>query len=192
MLTVALAAVAGLAVGGGAYAWRMSQDDPAPAVAAIGGPFQLVDQDGRPADERLLQGKWSALFFGYTACADYCPATLQTLQAAEAKLGPQARNLQVVLITVDPKRDTPGTLKAYLDGYEFPGGAHALTGAPEQTAAAAKAWRVFVKPSTAMPGMFDHFTGVYLVNPQGRFDRILGHDLGPDETARQIRAAMKA
>ncbi|MBW3618224.1 MAG: SCO family protein, partial [Proteobacteria bacterium] len=139
---IALAAVAGVAIGGGAYAWRASQDGPAASQvtslgqAGIGGPFQLVDQNGQSVDESALRGKWTAVFFGYTACPDFCPATLQTLQAASEQLGEDAEKLQVVLITVDPERDTPQALNAYLEGYEFPGGVRGLTGTPDQVEAA--------------------------------------------------------
>ena len=69
--------------------------------ADIGGPFRLVDQYGRSQDQRILLGKWSAVFFGYTNCPDTCPATLQALAAAQARLSPTQRGaFQVVFITV--------------------------------------------------------------------------------------------
>lgn len=204
-LAVALSALAGLLIGGGAYVWRSSQQSQPPALAntggqaAIGGDFQLVDQDGRPADEQLLRGKWSAVFFGYTACPDFCPATLQTLQAATEKLGAEGRDLQVVLITVDPERDTPEALKSYLEGYAFPGGVRGLTGSPEQIDAATKAWRVYRRkqpasgPHAAHGGyLMDHTTAVYLMNPKGEFVSVFAPGLSPDEAAGRIRAAMKA
>jgi protein SCO1/2 len=202
---IALSAVAGLAIGGGAYAWRAANDGPRVASVsqvvgqpAVGGPFQLVDQDGRPATEQMLRGKWSAVFFGYTSCPDFCPATLQTLQAASGKLGENADDLQVVLISVDPERDTPETLRSYLEGYEFPGGIRGLTGTPEQVAAATKAWRVYTRKREGTGGhgghgyLVDHFTGVFLTNPQGEFVQVFTGELSPDEAARQIRAAMNA
>jgi protein SCO1/2 len=75
----------------------------APLSGGPGGAFQLTDQDGRVVDQRLLEGRWTAVFFGFTACPDFCPATLQALRAAEAELAPkQAEALQVVFISVDP------------------------------------------------------------------------------------------
>jgi len=208
---IALSAVAGIAIGGGAYAWRSANDGPRVAgiseagsrpVAgqpSLGGPFQLVDQDGRPASEQALRGKWSMVFFGYTSCPDFCPATLQTLQAASSKLGGQADDLQVVLITVDPERDTPAVLRSYLEGYEFPGGVRGLTGTPAQVDAVTKAWRVYNQkrpgtgPHAAHGGyLVDHFTGVFLTNPKGEFVQVFTSALTPDEAARQIRAAMNA
>jgi protein SCO1/2 len=200
---IAVAAVAGLLIGGGAYAWRATQSGPQVASIsqpAIGGPFQLVDQNGRPTTEAVLKGKWSAVFFGYTACPDFCPATLQTLQAATEQLGPAGQDLQVVLITVDPERDTPEQLKTFLDGYEFPGGVRGLTGTPEQVQAATKAWRVYsrkAKPTGAHAGhsggaggyLVDHTTVVYLTNPEGQFVQVLPHGASPEAAANQIRAA---
>jgi protein SCO1/2 len=200
--TIALAAAAGLAIGGGAYALRSNMNSGAPTLTAqpaIGGTFQLVDQDGRPTSEAALRGKWSAVFFGYTSCPDFCPATLQTLQSAAEQLGPDGRALQVVLITVDPERDTPAVLKSYLEGYAFPGGVRGLTGTTEQVEAATKAWRAYrrkVPAEGAHAGhggyLMDHSTVVYLTNPQGEFVQVLAHGVEPAEAARQIRAAMEA
>jgi protein SCO1/2 len=86
----------------------------ASGTALIGGPFQLVDQDGRTVNQGVLNGKWSAVFFGYTYCPDVCPTTLQTLAQAKVALGAAARDLQVVFVSVDPDRDTPAQMKAYL------------------------------------------------------------------------------
>ena len=192
-----LAAVAGLAIGGGAYLWRAQQAGPQGApmeltgAPQIGGAFQLVDEQGRTVDQSLLRGKWTAVFFGYTYCPDFCPATLQTLQAATAELGAPARDLQVVFISVDPARDTPEALRSYLASFEFPGGVHGLTGSPEQLETAAKAWRAYYRKRGDGPDyVMDHVTTIYLMNPQGRFDRPLSHSLDPKQMAGQISAAM--
>jgi protein SCO1/2 len=195
-LPVTVAAMLGLVLGAGAYAWRThGASDPAPAASsgqpAIGGPFQLIDQNGRAVDEQLLRGKWTAVFFGFTYCPDVCPATLQTLEAATGRLGTAADDLQVVLISVDPERDTPEALKSYVSGFRFPGGLHALTGTPDQVRAAARAWRAYYRKSGEGPDYtVDHFTSIYLMDPEGRFSRLVGHGLDPQQTAAQIRAAM--
>ena len=198
LLVLAAAALAGLALGAGAWAWRSTQELPSLPVQAasgqpaIGGAFQLVDQAGRPVDQRLLQGKWTAVFFGYTYCPDFCPATLQTLQAAAGELGPRAEDLQVVFITVDPTRDTPEALRSYLAGFQFPGGVHGLSGTPAQVESAAKAWKVYFRKRGDGPDYaVDHTTAIFLMNPQGGFDRPLTHGLDPRQMASQIQAAMK-
>jgi len=164
---------------------------PAPAPSAVGGPFHLVDQSGAPVDERLLRGKWSAVFFGYTYCPDVCPTTLAALGQTVADLGPDARRFQVVFITVDPARDTPAALKAYLDSPTFPPGSRGLTGSPEQIAAVASAYHVYYQkvPQGASYSM-DHSAVIYLMDPQGQFVRPLDVGVAPAEVARQVRAAM--
>lgn len=189
---VAAAAFAGL------LAWRAGVFAPKPAqtagtgTAAIGGPFKLVDQTGAPVDERLLQGRWSVVFFGYTYCPDVCPGTLQALGAAAPKLGDAARDLQVVFISIDPARDTPEQMKTYLEAVNLPIRNVGLTGTPEQVAAAAKAYRVFYQKAGEGEGyQMNHSTAAYLMDPKGRFSRVLAYGMTPDQMAQQIGAAMK-
>jgi len=159
--------------------------------AKIGGPFQLVDQNGKPVDQTLLKGKWSAVFFGYTYCPDVCPTTMQALAQAEAKLGGKAKDLQVVFISVDPARDTPAQLKTYLSTPAFPPGAIGLTGTEAQVAATAKAYRVYYQKDGQGEGYsVAHSSIVYLMNPAGKFDRALTDSQTPAEVATQIGEAM--
>jgi protein SCO1/2 len=159
--------------------------------ALVGGPFQLVDQNGRPTDQSVLKGKWSAVFFGYTYCPDICPTTLQALAGAEAKLGDKARNLQVVFISVDPGRDTPAQLKTYLSIPAFPKNTIGLTGTPAQVAAAAKAYRVYYQKEGQGEGYtMAHSSIVYLMNPAGKFVTALTESQTPSEVATQIGDAM--
>jgi protein SCO1/2 len=161
--------------------------------AMVGGPFQLVDQNGKPTDQNLLKGRWSAVFFGYTYCPDVCPTTLQALAGAEAKLGGRAKDLQVVFISVDPERDTPAQIKAYLATPAFPKGTIGLTGTPAQVAAAAKAYRVYYQKDGKGEGYsVAHSSIVYLMNPAGKFDRALTESQTPSEVATQIGDAMAA
>ncbi|WP_374579083.1 SCO family protein [Phenylobacterium sp.] len=179
----------------GAVAWKAGVFAPADkgrGVAMVGGPFQLVDQDGRPVDEKILNGKWSAVFFGFTYCPDVCPTTMQALGEAKRRLGPKGDKLQVVFITVDPERDTPAQLKTYLSNDVFPKGTIGLTGSPEQVAAAAKAYRVYYKKNGEGDGyLVDHSTAAYLMNPKGRYDRVLPFGISPEEIAHQISEAMR-
>ena len=164
---------------------------PPPAVAGsqIGGPFHLVDQNGAAVDQHILDGKWSAVFFGYTYCPDSCPATLQALGVAARQLG-AATPFQTVFITVDPARDTPAQMKTYLQNQGFPAHAVGLTGSPNQIAAAAKAYGVYyAKSGTGEDYTVDHSAAVYLMDPHGRFARPLSHDMAPALIAQQIQAA---
>jgi protein SCO1/2 len=158
-----------------------------------GGPFTLVDFNGRPVDQNLLKGKWTLVFFGYTFCPDYCPTTLTMLGRTMDQLGPdKAGKTQVLFITVDPDRDTPKQLKMYLSSPAFPKNAIGLTGTPAQIAQAAKAYyAVYQKDGTGPNYTVDHTTVIYLMNPDGRFVKPIAEGLTPDEVAGQISAAMR-
>ena len=182
--------------------WRAAGSGPRDASAAvapsavapsdIGGPFHLVDQSGAPVDQGVLRGKWSAVFFGYTYCPDVCPTTLAALGQAVSDLGPDASRFQVVFITIDPERDTPAALKAYLASATFPKGARGLTGSPRQIAAVTRAYHVYYQkvPQGASYSM-DHSAVVYLMDPMGRFVRPLDVGVAPPQIAGQIRDAMR-
>jgi protein SCO1/2 len=166
---------------------------PASTSLAIGGPFHLVDESGAPADQSLLAGHWTAIYFGYTFCPDVCPTTLTALAQAQEKLGPRARDFRVVFITVDPARDTPAQLKTYLSSPAFPRGAIGLTGSPAQIDAVARAWRVYYRK--AGPGAdysVDHTSVIYLMDPHGRFAAPLDPSASPTQLAAQISKAMDA
>ena len=192
----------------GGTAWWLSRGEPAqpeqqgggpatqPVVtygrADIGGPFELVDQTGRTVDQSILQGYWTAVFFGFTYCPDVCPGTLQALAAASDQLGPKAKDLKIVFISVDPGRDTPEQVKGFLSGDNLPKNIQGLTGTPEQTAAAAKAYRVYYKKVGDGPDYsVDHSTAIYLMDPKGRFDSVLAYGLTPPQMAELISKAMR-
>ena len=155
---------------------------------AVGGPFQLVNQDGQPVDQTILNGKWSLVFFGFTYCPDYCPTTLTSLEATRQLLGAEAEDMQIVFVSVDPERDTPEALKTYLSSDGFPPGVIGLTGTPEQIAAAANTYRAYYqKVGEGDDYVMNHSLTVYLMGPDGRFRSALSHDLGPERSAQLIR-----
>lgn len=188
-------AVAGmiLAVLAGVGLWRVVDAGTQAAGPAIGGDFRLVDQTGRAVDQSLLKGKWTVVFFGYTACPDICPTTLQTLGAAAAGLGPERRKLQIVFVTVDPERDTPAQLKDYLSSSAFAPGVIGLTGGPDQIAKVAKAYGVYYARQGAGDGYaVNHSSAIYLMNPDGRFDSVIPYGLTPQQTRDSLQKAMRA
>lgn len=190
LIFIIAACAIGLALAGGA-AWRAGLFSSQGSVT-VGGPFNLVDVNGKAVDQSVLKGKWTAVFFGFTYCPDVCPTTLQAIAEAQDRLGPKADQLQIIFISVDPERDTPAQLKAYLANEAFPKGTLGLTGSPQQVAAAAKAYRVFYERSgEGSDYLVNHSTATYLMNPQGRFARVLPFGVGPDELVRQISAAMR-
>ncbi len=158
---------------------------------AIGGPFQLTDQNGRRVDQAILKGHWTAVFFGYVSCPDVCPATMQALGAAQDRLGADGAALHDVFITVDPARDTPAQLKAWIDQPGFPKNVTALTGSPAEIASVAKAYRIFYqKENKPTDYRVDHTAAIFLMDPKGHFVAPLTYDQGPEKLARDIRDAM--
>ena len=159
--------------------------------ADVGGPFQLVDHDGRPVDQTMLEGKWSLVFFGFTYCPDYCPTTLQALDATRERLGDKGKDLQIVFVSVDPERDTPQALKDYLSSDGFPEGVIGLTGTPAQVKAAADAYRAYYqKVGEGEDYTMNHSLTVYLMGPDGQFRTAVAEELGPENSADVIQRAM--
>jgi protein SCO1/2 len=177
-----------------AWLWACAPAAPAPSgsnAGGPGGPFNLVDQDGRAVDQRLLEGKWSLVFFGYTFCPDVCPTTLAALGQAMKDLGPKAGRVQVVFVTVDPARDTPAALKRYLAAGVFPRNIVGLTGTPDQIAQVAKEYVVYYQKDGTGPNYtMDHSTAIYVMDPKGRFRSVIADGLSPQEDAQQIASAM--
>ena len=156
-----------------------------------GGPFTLINQDGETVDETLLDGKWSLVFFGFTYCPDYCPTTLAFLKAMQAELGAQGDDLQMIFVSVDPARDTPGVLKDYLSSDGFPEGVIGLTGTPDQIAAAARAYNVFYsKSGEGEAYTMNHSLAIWLMGPDGKARQTLNYELGPDRAADIVRRVM--
>jgi protein SCO1 len=140
-----------------------------PAIAAVGGPFQLVDQDGKTVSDADMKGRPFLVFFGYTHCPDVCPTTLFEMSQMLHALGPDAGRIGALFITVDPERDTPAVLKDYLASFDPH--LRALTGEPAAVDAALKAYRVYAKKVPLKEGDYtmDHTAVVYLMDKNGRF-----------------------
>jgi len=140
-----------------------------PAIAAVGGPFQLVDQDGKTVSDADMKGRPFLVFFGYTHCPDVCPTTLFEMSQMLHALGPDAGRIGALFITVDPERDTPAVLKDYLASFDPH--LRALTGEPAAVDAALKAYRVYAKKVPLKDGDYtmDHTAAVYLMDKNGRF-----------------------
>ena len=147
--------------------------EPPLAGAKIGGPFTLTDQDGKTVSDTDFAGKYRLVYFGYSYCPDICPVDLQKLMrglSAFEKSDP-ARGAKVapMFITVDPERDTPAALKAFVSRY------HprliGLTGTPEQIAAVAKAYVVtYNKVPGSAPDRYlmAHSQLAFLMDPAGK------------------------
>jgi protein SCO1/2 len=161
----------------------------APGASAIGGPFQLIDQDGKPITDADLKGRPFLVFFGYTHCPDVCPATLFEVSELMRALGKDADRAGALFVTVDPERDTPAALKDYLASFDPR--VRAATGNRAAIDAAEKAYRVYAKkvPSDKDKDDYsmDHTALVYLMDKQGRFVAPFSLKRTPAEAAAELR-----
>jgi protein SCO1/2 len=161
--------------------------------ADFGRELQLTDFNGQARKLSDFHGKAVVVFFGYTHCPDVCPTTMQELASAMKKLGPDADKVQVLFVTADPERDTPEILKQYVTAFDarFLG----LRGTPEQTAQAAKNFKVLIQKNAGSdPRNYtvDHSSGTYLYDPQGRLRVYVSYGQGADVFAHDIAALLKA
>jgi protein SCO1/2 len=155
----------------------------------VGGPFTLVNGDGKTVTDRDFRGKFVLVYFGYTFCPDVCPTTLNEVADAMDKLGPAAARVQPVFITVDPRRDTPPVVKQYTAA--FTPKLVGLTGTQEQIAQVAKEYRVYYAEHRTGPGpndySMDHSSVLYLMGPDGTFIE----PIRADGTAADIATALQ-
>lgn len=131
--------------------------------------FTLTGTDGAPFDKARFEGRWTVVFVGFTHCPDICPNTMGLLKTVHAKLTAERKSLQVVLLSVDPERDTPEILQRYVTYFDpsFLG----ATGPTEQLDKLGAAMGfVYMKSPGSTPETYnvDHSSALILVNPQGQ------------------------
>ena len=166
-LVVPLAAfVFGLAVLAFALVLSLS---PSQTGGTVGGPFALVDQDGRTVTEKDVTGRPHLVFFGFTHCPDVCPTTLFQMSEVLKAVGEKGYNLRALFISVDPERDRPEVLKAYLASFDER--ITGLTGDPAAVEAAVKTYRAFARKVPTKEGDYtmEHTSYVYLMDRRNRF-----------------------
>jgi protein SCO1 len=155
--------------------------------SAVGGPFNLVDQNGKSITDQDMKGKPFLVFFGFTHCPDVCPTTLFDVSEVFRALGPDAEGVRALFVTVDPERDTPAVLKDYLSSFDprIVG----VTGDEASIAAAEKAYRVYAKKVPTDGGSYtmDHTAIVYLMNKDGRFVTPFNTKRRPEEAAADLK-----
>ena len=160
---------------------------PLPQASAVGGPFKLVDQDGRTVTEQDVKGKPFLVFFGFTHCPDVCPTTLFDISEIFRKLGPDADRAAALFITVDPERDTPEAMKSYLSSFD----PHllGLTGDAAAVDGVVKAYRAYAKKVPNPDGSYtmDHTALVYLMDKEGRFVAPFNLKRRPEDSAADLR-----
>ena len=194
-IVAALAAVPALLFVGAKYYGGSGAKAPsleyAGARPAVGGPFALVDTEGRAVTDADFRGRLMLVFFGFTYCPDVCPTALTAIAQAIERLGKDASKIVPIFITVDPERDTPEQLKEYVR--HFHPRLVGLTGSPEQIAAVAKAYRVYyakARPQGAPSDDYtmDHTAITYLMGRDGKFLAHFSHGTEPEAIAARVRA----
>jgi protein SCO1 len=156
-------------------------------TAQIGGPFRLIDQNGKAVTDQDFKGKPFLVFFGFTHCPDVCPTTLFDMSEVMKSLGPDADRIGAVFITVDPQRDTAASLKDYLSNFDPH--VEGLTGDAAALAAVAKEYRVYYKKVPLEGGDYtmDHTAIVYLMDKDGHFVSPFSFKRKPEVSAAELR-----
>ena len=156
--------------------------------AELGTDFALTDHNGRKVSLADFRGKAVALFFGFTQCPDVCPTTLSDMAKAMKLLGPDAARVQVLFVTVDPERDTPALLKAYVP--QFDPGFLGLYGDAAATAKVAKDFKIYVqKRPTGASGQYtiDHSAQTLVFDANGKLRLFLSYGMEPDKIASDLK-----
>lgn len=179
--------VIGMAVILAAFLVAHNREETGSDPLAVGGPFKLIDQNGRTITDRDFMGRPFLVFFGYTHCPDVCPTTLFELSEVFRALGTDVDRVSALFITVDPERDTPQAMKDYLSSFDPH--LRGATGTQQEIDATEKAYRVYAKKVPMDNGDYsmDHTAVVYLMNKQGRFVAPFNLDRNPDAAAADLR-----
>ncbi len=185
LLFVAVLFIAGFAA---AYSYRFTPGGSfSQGRALIGGPFSLSDSSGKRVTEHDFQGKLMLVFFGYTHCPDVCPTELQNMSDVIGKLGPDAKQIAPIFISVDPARDTPRAVADYVGN--FSPQIIGLTGTQDEVASAAKAYRVYFKKAGGSQGNYfvDHSAFIYLMDRNGKYITHFMFNAPADTVVKEIR-----
>ena len=155
--------------------------------------FRLTDHHGQVRTLADFKGKAVAIFFGYIHCPDVCPTTLSDFAAALQQLGPQAEQVQVIFVTVDPQRDTPELLKQFVPAFN-PGFLGMYTDA-ESLKQLAKEYKVVYQKTSVKAAddyLIDHSAGTYVYDPQGRLRLLMPYGSSPDAIAQDLKVLLAA
>ncbi|MBC7956372.1 MAG: SCO family protein [Cytophagales bacterium] len=161
--------------------------------ADYGSKLSLPDQNGQQRTLADFKGKLTVVFFGYTQCPDVCPTTMAELAQVKKALGKDGERLQGVFITVDPERDTPELLKAYMAGFDP--SFIALRGSAEQTAATAKDFKVFyakVAGKNQSSYTMDHTAGSYIFDASGKLRLFTRYGSGAEALTADLKTLLAA
>jgi protein SCO1/2 len=159
--------------------------------APMGGELRLTDHNGKPRSLADFRGKVVLVNFGYTQCPDVCPTTLADLASAMKKLGPEATQVQVLFVTVDPKRDKPELLREYLPAFDksFLG----LYGDADATKKVENDFKIY---AAERPGKtpdtytVDHAAQTFVFDKQGKLRLVMGYGMAPEAIASDVRVLL--
>lgn len=165
------------------------------AGGGVGGPFTLVDEDGKTVTDTQVIDQPTLVYFGYTFCPDVCPLDNARNAEAVTLLEDRGHKVKPVFITIDPERDTPEVLKEYTEHLhpQMLG----LTGSPEQVKAAADAYRIYFKiqqPKDSQDDFYlvDHSTFTYLMTPDEGFLQFFRRDATAQDMADQVQCFLES
>jgi protein SCO1/2 len=155
--------------------------------------FSLADADGKVRTLADFKGKAVVLFFGYAQCPDVCPTTMSEMAQVKQQLGADGDKLQVVFVTVDPARDTPEVMKAYMGAFDP--SFVALIPTPDQLAAVAKDFKVYFKKvdgKTPTSYSMDHSAASFVYDPQGRLRLYARYGAGVAPMVADLKTLLKS
>ena len=156
--------------------------------------FTLTDQLGQQRSLADFRGKVVSLFFGFTHCPDICPTHLARQAEVMRQLGPQASEVVVLFVTLDPERDTTDALKLYMDAFDprFV----ALRGTPDETEKIARQYKIFWQktplPGSALVYTIDHTTNSIVIDQQGRTRLIVPHEMSAADVTHDLKLLIDA
>ncbi len=154
--------------------------------------FALPDANGQTKTLADFKGKAVVLFFGFAQCPDVCPTTMAEIAAVKKSLGKEGEKVTAVFVTVDPERDTPQVLKAYMESFDA--SFTALRGTPEQTAALAKDFKIYYKKvegKTPTSYTIDHTAASFVYDPQGKIRLYTRYGMGAAALTEDLKILLK-
>ncbi|WP_235914103.1 SCO family protein [Curvivirga aplysinae] len=162
----------------------------------LGGPFNLIDEAGKPVTEKDFAGKYMLIYFGFTYCPDVCPTDLAVMGEAMAMMEDEdddkASRITPIFITIDPERDVPDAIAEYTD--HFHERMVGLTGELPEIAKTAKAYRVYFnkeEPDEDGDYVMSHSAFTYLMDPNGEFVTMFKHGSKPEQMAKDVLALVQ-
>jgi protein SCO1/2 len=186
-LIIFAAFAASLAIGLLFTLWMLGGLQKVAAPAAIGGPFQLVDHDGKTVTEQNLKGKPTLIFFGFTHCPDVCPTALFEMSELLRAMGKDGDRVNAYFVSVDPERDSVAKMKDYLSSFDPR--LKGLTGDPAAVEKIVTSYRVYAKKVPLKDGDYtmDHTALIYLMDREGRFVRPFDIKRKPEDAASDLK-----